>query len=299
MSQAISESSSDEENEAQQPKRTRYECPEDFTSVSYAPCQSARRQSVFDENKELWLIKAPVNFDPRSLSGKKLPLVGLTTVKTGKAGATQQIFSVLGGCSTSTSLRLLTSDPSQPDTHLCAPAFSGVLNVSESYGDCSSNQGPIAVPAAPAPQLPDGLRQRYFPFGSSRPATAPAEEVVAEEATVPVRPVKMEPDHGQEMPRKRKKEKRIKVEQEEEEAAAVAVKVEPLDESMMAEQVTEERKKKKKKKKDKEREREKVEGVVDPWVRVKQEPVDRDEVDSESVHKKKKKKKIKTDIMAM
>ncbi|KAG5269721.1 hypothetical protein AALO_G00205350 [Alosa alosa] len=294
MSQAISESSSDEENEAQQPKRTRYECPEDFTSVSYAPCQSARRQSVFDENKELWLIKAPVNFDPRSLSGKKLPLVGLTTVKTGKAGATQQIFSVLGGRSTSTSLRLLTSDPSQPDTHLCAPAFSGVLNVSESYGDCSSNQGPIAVPAAPAPQLPNGLRQRYFPFGSSRPATAPAEEVVAEEATVPVRPVKTEPDHGQETPRKRKKEKRIKVEQEEEEAASVAVKVEPMDESMMAEQVTEERKKKKKKK-DKEREREKVEGVVDPWVRVKQEPVDRDEVDSESVHKKKKKKKIKTD----
>lgn len=44
---------------------TGYECPDDFTSVTYTPCRSARGSDVFGEDKELWLIKAPANFDPR------------------------------------------------------------------------------------------------------------------------------------------------------------------------------------------------------------------------------------------
>lgn len=236
-----------------------------------------------------------------SLSGVKLPLAGLKTVKTRKDEASQQIFSVLGGRSTPTGLRLLTCDPKQPDAHLCAPAFSGVLNICESYGDCSSNQGPMAVPAPPAPQLPDGLRQRFLPFGSRRPATAPV-MAPAEEASVPLSSIKTEPDASQEPPRKRKKEKRIK---EEVDATAtvspvaVVVKVEQTTESidersMLVEgQMTEERKKKKKKK-DKEREKVKKEDILDPYVQVKDEPMDTDQVDSEPLHKKKKKKKSKT-----
>lgn len=308
MSHDTSESSSDEEvaptiNETRQPKQsTRYQCPEDFTGVSYAPCRSARGQNAFDENKELWLIKAPANFNPRSLSGVKLPLAGLKTVKTKKDGASQQIFSVLGGRSTPTGLRLLTCDPKQPDAHLCAPAFSGVLNISESYGDCSSNQGPMAVPAPPPPRLPDGLRQRFLPFGSRRPVTAPV-MAPAEEASVPLSSIKTEPDASQEPPRKRKKEKRIKVEVDATATVspvAVVVKVEQATESIAERsmqvdgEMTEEHKKKKKKKKDKEREKVKTEEILDPYVQVKEEPMDTDQVDSEPLHKKKKKKKSKT-----
>lgn len=313
MSQDTSDSSSSDEevlpqtNEAPRPKRTtRYECPEEFTSASYAPCGSARGQSAFDENKELWLIKAPASFDPRSLSGKKLSLMCLQSVKTRDSGTGQQILSVLGRRSTSTGFRLLTNDPSRADAHVCAPAFSGMLNISESYGDCSSNQGPIPVPAAPAPRLPDGLRQRFLPFGSARPARGPTETPEEASEPAPAVVVKREPDK-EETPRKRKKEKRIKVEVEEDVAAPLLVKVEQPDQDTAQQptpntQVTEERKeKKKKKKKDKEKDRETV--VVktelnedfDPYVIIKQEALGGDYVDSEPVPKKKKKKKSKTD----
>ncbi|XP_012693819.2 CD3e molecule, epsilon associated protein [Clupea harengus] len=314
MPQDMSAGSSDKEVIAKKTKRTTgYECPDDFTSVTYTPCRSARGSDVFGEDKELWLIKAPANFDPRSFSGMKLPLAGLETLQTGKAGAARRIFSTLGRRSTTTGLRLLTNDPDQPTAHRCAPAFSGALNVSESYGDCRANQGPIAVPAAPAPQLPDGLRQRYFPFGSGIPASAP--RVVAEEASVPVGLVKTELVVEEETPRKKakkvkkeKKEKRIKQEQQEEEeeeeeeaaaAAAVVVKMEQLNQSIAEQSLPDgeatEGRKKKKKKKDKEREKVKSLEGVDPYVRIKEEPMDRDFVKTEHVLKKKKKKKIKTD----
>ncbi|XP_063061007.1 CD3e molecule, epsilon associated protein [Engraulis encrasicolus] len=334
MPRDISDSSGDEDvtPEAQK-KRILYECPEDFTATSYTPCLGAQGSTVFDGNKELWLIKAPSNFDSRRLSGMKLPLMGLQSVQTADPGTTgaaqQQILSILGRRSTpTTGFRLLTTDPKRLDAHLCAPAFSGMLNISESYGDCSSNQGPIPVPAAPAPCLPDGLRQRFFPFGSGRPVitTTPMEEEGPEEASAPTHlprtayttavdsaippaAVMVKQEKEQETPRKRKKDKRVKMEVGE--AAVpepapepvafplpVVVKVERPDLGTQASEERKEKKKKKKKDKEKERERDgeaevetvvvKTERVGDAYVVIKQEP-------GEPAPKKKKKKKSKTD----
>ncbi|KAM4742847.1 DNA-directed RNA polymerase I subunit RPA34 [Anableps anableps] len=299
-------------------KTTRFECPEDFVSFCHVPCSSTLADSLRSNENELWLIKAPASFDPQCFSGVKVPLTGLQTLKVPTAstsGPGQQIFSVLASARCSADLHLLTSNAPASGGFGLAPPFSGLLNICESYGDSHANQVPHVIPAAPAPSLPPGLKQRFHPFGSKTPTlTYVADNEVDGAAFGPssatLRPLvvkrlieeggRVEEDDGQEEGRKRKKkkkkEKRIKSEQAE---VLLQMKREPPDEILdegMTEQV-EKTKKKKKKKKD--REREEVEEGLEPSVRVKVEPVSVkcEPVDilygdaAESSGKKKKKKK--------
>ncbi|XP_069566516.1 DNA-directed RNA polymerase I subunit RPA34 [Brachyistius frenatus] len=338
MPREISSSSSGDEADepatesaAKQPdnKTTRYQCPADFASFCHEPCSSTLTDSLKNSNKELWLIKTPTNFNPECFSGVKVPLSGLQTVKvpTAEGGAKtatgQQIYSILASDRGAADLHLLTSDKQPSDVMVFAPAFSGLLNVCESYGDSSTNQVPQVIPATPAPSIPAGLKQRFHPFGSKTPTlTCVAESEVDGAAFGPssttLRPLVVkrfieetgnkeeeeEEGGGRKKKKKKKKEKRIKTEDVEE-----VVKVEPevQGEEMMelpfqqGDHLAEKRKKKKKRK---DREREEVEEGLEPSVTVKVEevtvkcePIDTLYGDAAegSGKKKKKKKKSKTE----
>ncbi|XP_044059582.1 CD3e molecule, epsilon associated protein [Siniperca chuatsi] len=311
-------------------KTTRYQCPADFVSFCHKPCSSTLTESLKNNNNELWLIKAPASFNPECFSGIKVPLSGLQTLKVPTAAGTtktvngQQIYSILASSHCTSELCLLTSDKQSSDGVVFGPTFSGLLNVCESYGDSSANQAPQVIPAAPAPSIPPGLKQRFHPFGSKTPTLTCVAESEADGAafgpsSTTLRPLVVkrfieetwqeEEEEGRKKKKKKKKEKRIKTEREEEVEKLVRVKEEPVaenqDEVMMEHPFQEgdvlEKRKKKKKKKD--QEREEVEEGVEPSVRVKEEevtvkcePIDMyGDVVEGSGKKKKKKKKSKTD----
>ncbi|XP_070762055.1 DNA-directed RNA polymerase I subunit RPA34 [Enoplosus armatus] len=316
-------------------KTTRYQCPADFVSFCHKPCSSTLTETLKNNQNELWLIKAPASFNPECFSGIKVPLSGLQTLKVpAAAGAAktvsgQQIYSILASTHGTSELCLLTSNKQSSDGVVFGPSFSGLLNVCESYGDSSANQAPQVIPAAPAPSIPLGLKQRFHPFGSKTPTLTCVAESEADGAafgpsSTTLRPLVVkrfieetwqeeeeEEEEGRKKKKKKKKEKRIKTELEEEAERLVRVKEEPVainQDEVMTElpfqegDVLVEKRKKKKKKKD--REREEVEEGVEPSVRVKQEqitvkcePMDSlyGDVVEGSGKKKKKKKKSRTD----
>ncbi|XP_070685895.1 DNA-directed RNA polymerase I subunit RPA34-like [Pempheris klunzingeri] len=334
MPRDVSSSSSEDESDDRSPtepketdkKTTRYQCPADFVSFCHEPCSSTLIESLKNNKNELWLIKAPASFNPECFKGIQVPLTGLQTLKVPTAaggantGSGQQVYSLLASTHGTANLRLLTSDKQASDAGVFGPAFSGLLNVYESFGDSSANQAPQVIPAAPAPSIPPGLKQRYHPFGSKTPTLTCVAESEADGAafgpsSTTLRPLVVkrlieetwqkdeeeeeEEEEGRKKKKKKKKEKRIKTEQNDVVVELVQVKEEPVaeiqEEVMMEGDVLEERRKKKKKKKDRERE-EVEEGVKEEDITVKCEPIDTQYGDVvKGSGKKKKKKKSKTD----
>lgn len=204
----------------------RFQCPTDFVSFSYKPCSS----TLNSNSKELWLIRAPANFNAQSFSGIQLPLCGLETVSVPAGDGTEQPYNVLGSSGRHPELRLL----APPAT--LAPPFSGLISICESHSDHSSDQTLHVVPATPPPSLPSGLKQRFQHLQTGAVHTGRV--------------------HG-EVAKKRKREKKIKREPQEANERLVAmetqmvikteIKDEPLD-TGFSEQL-EVRKKKKKKSK--------------------------------------------------
>ncbi|KAM9853672.1 DNA-directed RNA polymerase I subunit RPA34 [Aulostomus maculatus] len=331
MPRDVSPSSSEDEadNEAAdmslQQKETaekpgRYQCPADFVTFCHKPCSSTLTESLKSSRKELWLIKAPASFNPERVSGMKMNLSGLQTLKVpllaggANTESGQQIYSVLASTHGTSELRLLTSHKQTSDSSVFGPAFSGLLNVFESFGDSGANQAPQVIPAAPAPTIPPGLKQRFHPFGSKTPnltcvagREAGGAAFRASSKTLHPLEVKHLIDEARQQEeggrkKRKKKGKRIKTEDE-----VVNVKEEPAAETQSGESMAlpcqkgdfseEKRRKKKRKKKDREEGEEPEATVKQEEETVKCEPVDAlygDEVDG-SRKKKKKKKKSKTD----
>ncbi|KAK3531827.1 hypothetical protein QTP70_029720 [Hemibagrus guttatus] len=287
MAHNMSSSSSKEREK----KASRYECPADFVPLQY----SCSEKSVLErgENTELWLIKAPARFKPSSLAGLKVSLSGLEMIQS--TDASPHIFSVLSSRSGPTDLHLLTSSGKKQSASPCASGFAGILSISESYGDCSGNQSPIPIPAAPAPSFPPGLKQRFQPFGSS---TAP-QMFQSTTSASPLQPrkLKLETEDQSKKKKKKKKEKRSRKETTE----VAHIKQEEISQECSEQQVPElveedgttERKKRKKIKKEKERKDTQDEVATDEHLIVKQEPMDASFGEIESFVKKKKKKKKK------
>ncbi|XP_030633506.1 DNA-directed RNA polymerase I subunit RPA34 [Chanos chanos] len=283
-------------------RASKYQCPADFVSFSNDCCVSTQLKDMSPESTELWLIKAPASFDPKCLSGLKLPLSSLKMVQS--SGTAPKIYSILGGVAGAADLRLITTDPSSHNMSLSATPFAGVLNISENYGNCSGNQGPVAIPATPAPCIPAGLRQRFQPFGSATPTKTSLTTTQESSLSSPA-PKKIKVESGMSEERKRKKKKKDK-HREDEENAEVTVKEEEMSQDhsqlqasvLSVEEETEE-KRKKKKKKDKHREEE-----DNAEVTVKEEKMSLDhsqlqasvisvEEKTEEKRKKKKKRKMK------
>ncbi|XP_029964670.1 DNA-directed RNA polymerase I subunit RPA34 [Salarias fasciatus] len=275
MPKDVSSSSSEDEADSCSPppekKNRKYQCPADFVTFCHEPCSSTLTDSLKDKNTELWLIKAPLSFKPERFGGLKVPLAGLQTLKVpdAAAGGVQQIYSILASDRCPSELRLLTAGQTPADEMVFSPAFSGQLNVCESYGDSSANQAPRVIPAAPAPAIPPGLKQRFHPFGSRTPTlTCVAENEVDGAALGPssatLRPLVVkrfmedaEEEEESRTKKKKKKEKRVKTEHDEE---APRVKQEPgaalpedmlnllMGDDFLEDQQSEEKRKKKKKK---------------------------------------------------
>ncbi|XP_029027555.1 CD3e molecule, epsilon associated protein [Betta splendens] len=311
-------------------KISKYECPADFVPFSHTPCRSTLMEALKKKQNEVWLIKAPSSFDPKCLHGVKVPLSGLQSCKVPTAaggsqpGTDQQIYKILASSHCTSDLRLLTRNDSSSHGMVFSQTFSGLLNVCESFGDRSMNQDPQVIPAAPAPSIPTGLKQRFHPFGSRTPTLTCVAENEADGATfgpssttlIPLVAKRFVEEAGHEeegrRKKKKKKEKRLKMERGEEDDVVVRVKQEPVsriqDEVKMEipleeNDVLEEEKRKKKKKK-KYREREDVEEATEPIVTVKTEdvtvkyePMDTSygDVVENSGKKKKKKKKSRTE----
>ncbi|KAF4086132.1 hypothetical protein AMELA_G00102810 [Ameiurus melas] len=283
MSHNISSSSAQEKDNGV----SRYACPADFVPLQY----SCSEKCVLErgENTELWLIKAPARFNPSSLADLKVSLSGLEMIQS--TDASPQIYSVLSSCSGPTDLHLLTSSDKQ-NTCPSVYGFAGILNISESYGDCSANQSPIPIPAAPAPSFPPGLKQRFQPFCSSTPAC-----MFQSTSFLPLKKAKLESDETDVQSKKKKKKKKEKHCRQEPIGMAYIKEEEisyqcyelPILESV-EEDGTAERKKKKKVKKEKET---LDEFAIDDSLITKEEPMDTSYGDCESPVKKKKKKKKK------
>ncbi|CAL8374439.1 unnamed protein product [Gadus morhua 'NCC'] len=345
----ISNSSSEDEEDTQTtastdlPKRivtkpNAYKCPEDFVSFTHKPCSGTLSNILKNKNTELWLIKAPASFNPERFSGVAVPLSGLQTVRVPAAapgaeaasggGLRQGLYSVLAAKRSPTDLHLLTAAGPASARVLCGPSFSGVLNVCEIYGDSGDALlRPQAIPAAPAPVIPPGLKQRFLPFGSKTPTlTCVAESELDAGATGPSsatllpRVVKHFPTEEEMMTaeerrkerKRRKREMRIKLESEDPAEEGVEVKLEAEEEEERMESIEagllEERRRKKKRKKDKERARERgAAGALEEAlgeveadcevkseeevVVVKCEPIDFSYEDHEGSAKRKKKKR--------
>lgn len=249
----------------------------------------------------------------------KMNLSGLQTLKVPSTGSVQQIYSFLPSTHGSSELRLLTSKKKSSGAMIFGPTFSGQLNVCEVFGGSTASQTPQVIPAAPAPSIPPGLKQRFHPFGSKTPTLTYVAESKAEVAafgpsstTLCPLVVKQFTDvcrredvEERTRKKKKKKEKRIKTEGEEDEV--VSVKEEPVteiqEEEMMEppfqeEEVSEERRRKKKrKKKDRVEEGEPTVTVKEEEVTVKSEPKDTSYSDAvESSGRKKKKKRSRTEV---
>ncbi|KAI4896624.1 hypothetical protein NFI96_029882 [Prochilodus magdalenae] len=279
------------ESHGQSRRVWKYECPADFVSHKYNSSASSDLHS--NDHTELWLIKAPARFDADNLAGLKVSLSGLEMVQS-TCGRTPQIYSVLASSTSPADIHLLTSSCTNEDVSLSASAFTGVLNISESYGDCNGNQDPIAIPAAPAPSIPPGLRQRFQPFGSSTPAYTVKN--IASTSLSPSKRAKLCPAVGEEQEKKKKKKRKEK-HYREEEIKEVHIKQEQISydcselqtpEPVQEEEMVERRKKKKVKKESRDRQEE---FAVDSSVIAKQEPMDISYEDIDTPVKKKKKKK--------
>ncbi|KAJ7990322.1 hypothetical protein DPEC_G00299100 [Dallia pectoralis] len=203
----------DEVPKEQRKQASKYKCPADFVTFTHNACASTLIDNACDDNTELWLVKAPSTFNPDNFSSLTMPLSQLQTMQAPArqaqdgGGVAGQTYTVLGGPLGAVDLRLLTSHSQTSNTMMCGPAFTGLLNIGESFGDGSTNRAPIAIPATPAPTLPQGLRQRFQPFGSKTPVlSAPLEDADTPPETPPI----AVPEPRVEKKRK-KKEKRLKV----------------------------------------------------------------------------------------
>lgn len=286
---------SDSEEETREPtsggrkRDSKYQCPAEFISFPY---DSSVNALLGEDKQQLWFIKAPARFDPKCFNNLQLPLSGLGMVQS--KGNSPQIYSVVSGGTTPSDLNLLISKGENQKLSLCSTGFSGVLKISESYGDCGETQGPIPVPAAPAPRIPDGLKQRFHPFGSSTGARMQKEATFA--SPTPLQKTRQDVGDGDE-PKKKKKKKKDKsqgdsgdvfIKQEETQIECNQLEISEL---MEEEPMEERRRKKKKVKKEKERENP---DMVDASLFLKTEQLDPSYDDTEVTPGKTKKKKKKS-----
>ncbi|KAL4647451.1 DNA-directed RNA polymerase I subunit RPA34-like [Arapaima gigas] len=204
-----SEEDSDSESRRRKSAATRYRCPADFITCTYRPCSSALLENISGGDVELCLIKAPAGFQPDSFSGLKIPLKGLQPLQAKTGSQQTSTYNVLSSHTGATDMRLLTASNSL-DGMVCGRTFSRIINISEQFGDSLGNQTPTALPAAPAPSIPDGLKQRFHPFGSgstAAPVSSPSSP----------KQIKMNLDEtvSRKKKNKKKKDKTVKEEKEE------------------------------------------------------------------------------------
>ncbi|XP_067830952.1 CD3e molecule, epsilon associated protein [Heptranchias perlo] len=151
-------------------KMTKFECPPDFTPCPRSASRDLTLEKVNDPSTELWLIKAPADFDPQSFSGRKIPLVGFQTLKS--KTCRDRLYNVFGTDSGTGGVCLVLPSEAAGRAASCPP-FAGCINIGESWEDTSDGGQPHSIPASPAPSIPEGLKLRFRPFGAAPPGRSP------------------------------------------------------------------------------------------------------------------------------
>ncbi|XP_023667889.1 DNA-directed RNA polymerase I subunit RPA34 [Paramormyrops kingsleyae] len=160
--------SDSETTEKEKKLSTKYRCPSDFVPCTYRPCENIRLDNLNDNCTELWLIKAPFSFSPNSFSDLKIPLRGSKSLQA--ESQKMETYRILSNTVGTRSMHLLSACGMQ-DGIVCGPTISGLINICEDSGDILSNQMITPLPASPAPSIPEGLKQRFTPFGCTSPPT--------------------------------------------------------------------------------------------------------------------------------
>ncbi|XP_075042261.1 DNA-directed RNA polymerase I subunit RPA34 [Mixophyes fleayi] len=142
-----------------------FRCPLNFEPV--AECKG----SVSSEpDTEVWLIKAPADFTPESFNSHRLPLSGYKMQKI-KVDGSKRFYHVMSSpCSNNPFRALLCPPESSEDSFVCAPQFRGIITLAEAHGDHTELH---CVPDRPPLIIPEGLKQRYRPFGAIAPLVSP------------------------------------------------------------------------------------------------------------------------------
>ncbi|XP_042296686.1 DNA-directed RNA polymerase I subunit RPA34 [Sceloporus undulatus] len=156
----------------------RFQCPPDFCASRFAPGPPFSLRTLQDPSKCLLLIRAPADFSPESFEGHIMPLSGSQTLKVPQTDGTQKVYSVQATPEASDTCARLLVPSGHQDQLTCAPPFSGSLSIWERFGDASANPALFPVADRQTPQIPEGLKQRFVPFGGQlkRPALGEAAE---------------------------------------------------------------------------------------------------------------------------
>ncbi|XP_041035288.1 CD3e molecule, epsilon associated protein [Carcharodon carcharias] len=151
-------------------KMTKFKCPSEFIPCPLAELCDLTSEKVNGPSTELWLIKAPVDFDPHGFSGRKIPLVGFQTLKS--KTCRDKRYNVFGMSTGAGGVCLVL--PSETAGHMeSCPPFAGCISIGESWEDTGGSDEPHSIPVSPAPSIPPGLKLRFQPFGATPPRQLP------------------------------------------------------------------------------------------------------------------------------
>ncbi|CAH1266431.1 CD3EAP [Branchiostoma lanceolatum] len=149
----------------------RFECPVNFSRVTTSVEKRSGQDLLTSDclhtaDQELWVIRAPKDFDPKCLSGQKVKLHKGTTVETDTGSKYDLQVTKNTQHLQQEGLSLLL--PSELDGRFTTvPHMHGEINIMQSVAVPSVTIPPPAPPLNT--QLPQGLRPRFKPFGWREP----------------------------------------------------------------------------------------------------------------------------------
>ncbi|XP_073417336.1 DNA-directed RNA polymerase I subunit RPA34 isoform X2 [Dendrobates tinctorius] len=138
-----------------------FRCPQDFVPV--AECD---RSATSEPDMEFWLIKAPADFSPESFNSHRFPLSGYKMQRI-KDGSVKKYYHMVSTPGPALPLCAFLQPSGLPEDKLqAASPLQGVITLSEAHGDHTALRN---VPDRPPLSLPQGLKQRFCPFGAIAP----------------------------------------------------------------------------------------------------------------------------------
>ncbi|KAM4019551.1 DNA-directed RNA polymerase I subunit RPA34 [Anomaloglossus baeobatrachus] len=138
-----------------------FQCPQDFVPVA-----ESDGSVTSDPDTEVWLIKAPADFSPQSFNSHRFPLSGYKMQRS-KVGGVKKYYHLVSSPGAAPPLCTFLQPPGLPEDKLVAASpLQGVITVSEAHGDHTALH---SVPDRPPLSLPQGLKQRFRPFGATVP----------------------------------------------------------------------------------------------------------------------------------
>ncbi|KAM8952814.1 DNA-directed RNA polymerase I subunit RPA34 [Pelodytes ibericus] len=141
--------------------KCQFQCPLNFEQVAQYD-----GRGISETDTEVWLIKAPADFNPESFNSHRLPLSGYKTQKV-KLDGVRRLYHSSASLYTDIPCRaFLSRDENSEEKMTCAPAFQGILTIADGHADTKTLH---AISDRPPLTIPQDLKLRYCPFGAEAP----------------------------------------------------------------------------------------------------------------------------------